>query len=84
MRRDPKGLYARAYGGTAPELPGVAEQYEVPLHPEVTANGGFDEGAVERVLAALASGIEVAKWLSCTTPFRPMATSMCRAEFALR
>jgi len=54
VERDAKGLYARAYGGTAPELPGVAEQYEAPLNPEIVAAGGFDDTAVERVLAALA------------------------------
>jgi len=53
VHRDSKGLYARAYAGTAPGLPGVAEQYQPPLNPEVVASGGFDDSAVERVLTVL-------------------------------
>ena len=44
----------RAYDGTASGLPGVAEQYEAPLNPEIVATGGFDDIAVERVMAAVA------------------------------
>ena len=51
--RDPKGLWARARGGGAPELPGAALEYERPLAPEVVARGGEDEGAVEAAAALL-------------------------------
>ncbi len=53
MQRDSKGLYARARGGTAPGLPGIAEDYEAPRNPEIVATGGFDDIAIERVLAVL-------------------------------
>jgi len=45
-RRDVKGLYARARSGEAPALPGLGMPYEVPLAPEVTANGGLDDEAL--------------------------------------
>jgi adenylylsulfate kinase len=51
-RRDPKGLYARARHGLG-QVPGMDAPYEVPLHPEVVAEGGYDEGAVGRVLAGV-------------------------------
>ncbi len=52
--RDPKGLWARARAGEAPELPGAALGYERPLAPEVVARGGEDDDAVEAVAAAVA------------------------------
>jgi len=52
-RRDSKGLYAQARAGRAPSLPGVGEKYEAPEKPEVVARGGFDDGAIERTIAAL-------------------------------
>lgn len=51
--RDPKGLYARARRGAAPELPGPAREYEPPLAPEVVARGGEDDEALEAALARL-------------------------------
>jgi adenylylsulfate kinase len=53
-RRDPKGLYARARAGEAPDLPGMGVAYEAPIDPEVVASGGDDEGAVAAVLDKLA------------------------------
>lgn len=47
--RDPKGLYAAARRGEARELPGVGVAYEPPAAPEVTADGGFDEAAIEAI-----------------------------------
>jgi len=52
-RRDPKGLYARARAGEAPELPGAAREYEPPLAPEGVARGGEDGAAVDEALARL-------------------------------
>jgi len=60
MQRDSKGLYARARSGTAPELPGIAEDYEAPLNPDIVASGGFDDRAVEGVLAVLPSNGQAA------------------------
>jgi adenylylsulfate kinase len=51
--RDPKGLYARARSGQAPDLPGAGAPYEPPDHPDVVATGGEDEAAVDAVLALL-------------------------------
>jgi adenylylsulfate kinase len=48
-KRDVKGLYASATEGAAPTLPGVGETYEPPLHPEVIADGGRDEGALDEL-----------------------------------
>ena len=36
VRRDPKGLYAKAYSGEIPEFTGVSDPYEEPLDPELT------------------------------------------------
>jgi adenylylsulfate kinase len=52
-RRDPKGLYAAARRGEAPALPGVGVVYEEPAHPDVVADGGHDEVAVDKILARL-------------------------------
>jgi adenylylsulfate kinase len=51
--RDPKGLYARARRGEAPELPGVGVPYEPPEAPEVTAHGGLDDARAAAVAAAI-------------------------------
>lgn len=36
IRRDPKGLYARALDGRLPEFTGITSPYEEPLMPEIT------------------------------------------------
>ena len=51
--RDPKGLWALARAGGAPELPGAGAPYEPPLSPEVVARGGEDEAALAAAMAAL-------------------------------
>jgi adenylylsulfate kinase-like enzyme len=38
MRRDVKGLYAKALAGEIPEFTGVSDPYEAPLSPEITVN----------------------------------------------
>jgi adenylylsulfate kinase len=53
--RDPKGLWARARAGEAPDLPGAAVEYERPLAPEVVARGGEDEAAAEAAVRAVAA-----------------------------
>ena len=35
VRRDPKGLYAKALSGELPEFTGVSDPYEEPSHPEL-------------------------------------------------
>ncbi len=39
IKRDPKGIYARAAGGTATTVPGIQTAYEPPPAPEVTLDG---------------------------------------------
>jgi adenylylsulfate kinase len=51
--RDPKGLWARARAGAAPDLPGAGVASERPEATEVVARGGEDAAAVEAIAAAL-------------------------------
>ncbi len=48
--RDVKGLWARARGGAAPDLPGAGAEYERPSRPDVVARGGEDTEALEEVM----------------------------------
>ena len=48
--RDPKGLYARARAGDAPDLPGLGARYEPPRAPDVVASGGADPAAVRAII----------------------------------
>ena len=48
--RDGKGLYARARRGDAPDLPGVGAAYEAPASPDVVADGGHDDAALEAIV----------------------------------
>ena len=49
-RRDPKGLYERARRGEIAEMPGFDVPYEPPPSPEVVADGGRDDLAVEAIV----------------------------------
>jgi adenylyl-sulfate kinase len=54
MRRDPKGLYARAAAGKLTGMTGVDAPYEAPRSPDVELVGPCEiADAVERVLMAL-------------------------------
>jgi adenylyl-sulfate kinase len=55
VRRDVKGLYARALRGDLPQFTGVSDPYEPPLQPEValdTSRQSLDE-SVQVILASL-------------------------------
>jgi adenylylsulfate kinase len=54
--RDSRGLYAAARAGTATGVPGADAAFEPPLAPEITARGGLDEAAAERVVYACTGG----------------------------
>jgi adenylylsulfate kinase len=54
--RDPKGLWATARAGRAPELPGGSLEYERPVAPEVVAHGGADDAAIDTAAALLGAG----------------------------
>ena len=51
--RDTKGLWERARSGEIANLPGFGTPYEPPASAEVTALGGQDLEAVERILMLL-------------------------------
>jgi 3'-phosphoadenosine 5'-phosphosulfate synthase len=55
VRRDVKGLYAKALRGEIANFTGVSDPYEEPLDPEVVVDSGVEsvEESVERVLDAL-------------------------------
>jgi adenylylsulfate kinase-like enzyme len=47
MRRDPKGLYARAKEGKIKNFTGIDSPYEAPENPEILVRAG--EGAAEEI-----------------------------------
>jgi adenylylsulfate kinase len=53
VRRDPKGLYAKALRGEIENFTGVSDPYEPPLHPELTLHTSRETAAdcAARVLA---------------------------------
>lgn len=55
MRRDPKGLYARALRGEIKDFTGVSSPYEEPTDPEIVVETDLisTEDAVETILAEL-------------------------------
>ncbi len=55
MRRDPKGLYARALRGEIKDFTGVSSPYEEPVAPEVVVETDLisTEDAVETIMAEL-------------------------------
>ena len=55
QRRDAKGLYRRAGSGEISDVPGAHLNYEPPRAPEVVAEGGLSDKAVEAVVSAIFS-----------------------------
>jgi bifunctional enzyme CysN/CysC len=55
MRRDPKGLYAKAKAGRIEHFTGLASPYEAPETPEIrlTTVGVTPEDAAEHILDEL-------------------------------
>ena len=49
-----KGLYKAVHAGRISGVPGADIVFEEPLAPEVRADGGKDEAAVEKLLAVIA------------------------------
>jgi adenylyl-sulfate kinase len=56
IRRDPKGLYARALRGELPNFTGVCDPYEQPLAPDVHVKTNTESvnESLSRVMASLA------------------------------
>ena len=48
VRRDPKGLYAKALQGQLPNFSGVSDPYEPPVAPEITVHTGEETIAASR------------------------------------
>jgi adenylylsulfate kinase len=57
VRRDTKGLYARAMRGELAHFTGISDPYEAPLAPEVVVDTHLDtvQQSVDRILARLES-----------------------------
>ena len=55
VRRDTKGLYAKAIAGEIKEFTGISDPYEEPASPELTINteGESPEDSAARVVAYL-------------------------------
>ena len=55
LRRDVKGLYAKALRGETPNFTGVSDPYEEPLSPEVVVDTSVEtvEDSVAKVVAKL-------------------------------
>jgi adenylylsulfate kinase len=55
VRRDAKGLYAKALAGELPNFTGVSDPYEAPLAPEVRVDTATEdvEASVARIIEAL-------------------------------
>ena len=55
MRRDPKGLYARAKEGKIKNFTGIDSPYEVPENAEIVVDSrsGNAETAAQRILQSL-------------------------------
>jgi 3'-phosphoadenosine 5'-phosphosulfate synthase len=55
VRRDVKGLYAKAIAGEIPHFTGVSDPYEAPENPEITVDSGKEtvDQSVERILDRL-------------------------------
>jgi adenylylsulfate kinase len=56
IRRDVKGLYAKALAGEIPEFTGVSDPYEAPLSPEINVNTA--EEAIEESFAKIMAYLE--------------------------
>jgi adenylyl-sulfate kinase len=57
-RRDPKGLYAKAFSGELADFTGVSAPYEAPIHPELRLDT-MGETPAESAAAVLACLIEL-------------------------
>ncbi len=61
IRRDPKGLYAKALRGEIKNFTGIDDPYEEPISPEVTVETNLlsVEECVDRIMRVLAEGLHV-------------------------
>jgi adenylylsulfate kinase-like enzyme len=73
VRRDVKGLYARALRGVVPNFTGVSDPYEEPLNPDVTVE--TDRETVEESVAKVTARLEQLGYLEF--PAAAPAASSC-------
>ena len=64
IRRDVKGLYAKAMAGEIPEFTGVSDPYETPLNPEITVNTA--EESIEESFAKIMGYLEEMGYIPVT------------------
>jgi adenylylsulfate kinase-like enzyme len=55
MRRDPKGLYARAKEGKIKNFTGIDSPYEAPENPEVVVRA--DQGSAEEIAGRIVESL---------------------------
>jgi adenylyl-sulfate kinase len=65
IRRDVKGLYAKALAGEIPEFTGVSDPYEAPTHAEITVNTA--EESIEDSFAKIMSYLREKGYLMCNS-----------------
>jgi len=55
IQRDPKGIYRRAQAGEAQHVPGLQDEYEPPMNPEIVIHGEKEnpEDAATRIVSML-------------------------------
>lgn len=66
IRRDVKGLYARALRGEVAQFTGVSDPYEEPANPEVVVD--TDRETVDESAAKIVATLERLGYLSATAP----------------
>ena len=66
VRRDVKGLYARALRGEIPHFTGISDPYEVPTHPDVVVDSGSE--SVGTSLARIVRHLELRGYIPVADP----------------
>lgn len=66
VRRDVKGLYAKALRGEIAHFTGISDPYEVPEHPDVVVDSSAE--TVEQSLARILNHLERAGYLAAADP----------------
>ncbi len=65
VRRDVKGLYARALRGEIPHFTGISDPYEAPTHPDVVVDSGSESVAAS--LARIVAHLELRGYIPVST-----------------
>jgi adenylyl-sulfate kinase len=73
VRRDTKGLYARALRGEITNLTGVSDPYEAPLSPEVTLR--TDRQTLDESVTSVLSAVEDLGWVPAQMGMKACVTT---------